>query len=548
MKYLKILTILSLAATVLLQSCKESFLELDQPIYPALETYYTDSATAFQGLVGCYNTFTNYRTGESTLRFLFDLDTRSDDTDYAGNPRGAVEEQNYYKAAGFANFDILADNTHAQGLWEYCYNGINTINKYLEGMEAHSFPESQQPLIDQYKAEAKFFRAYFYFLLVKNFGPVVLYTETLDEDQWYSRTRQEESLVYEQIFTDLREAIPLLPKKSEYGSSMYGRISKAAAQTLLAKALITQAEIDASSPNWQEAYDLCQAVKESNEYDLKTLHKDMWTVAGQFSSEFILDIVVDEAFPTERESYIHYLSPRYYFNESGVPDHSRKMEFGFGLCGITEDLANQFGYYQGYDSLQWANLIDGRGQHTFWTRWDRYTDEQYVIVDELSTREETRNPHNTDDANYYQHKYHREQLATNYWLAGSNLHLIRYAETILIAAEAAYYIGKEDQARKLVNLIRERAFRRAIADGRTTLSEIEITSSGKQLLEDIWQERRLEMAGEFDRFYFLKRTNRLHILKEKKPDILFEKGKHELLPIPASELAIAPNLTQNPGY
>ena len=548
MRYIKILTILSLTATMLLQSCDESFLELDQPIYPALETYYTDSATAFEGLVGCYNSFTNYNTGESTLRYIWHLDIRSDDTDYAGNPRGVVEEQNYYIASGFSNFDILADNTHAYGVWEYCYNGVNTINKYLEGMNSTSFPVSQQPLVEQYKAEAKVIRSYFYFLLVKNFGPVVLYTNSLSQDEWYSQSRQEESLVYAQIFKDLREAKELLPLRSDYGDAMYGRITKAAAQTLLAKALITEAEIDGSSPNWQEAYDLCREVELSGEYNLNTLHEDMWKVAGQFSSEFILDIIVDEAFDSEKDSYIHGLSPRYYFDANGVPKHDRKLEFGFGISGITEDMANQYGYYQGYDSLQWVNLTDSRGKITFWTRWERYTDEQYIIVDELTSRPETTNPHATDDANYYQQKYSREKLGVNYWSAGSNLHLIRYAETLLIAAEAAYYLGNEEEARRLVNMIRERAFRPAINDGRTTLAEVEINSSGKQLLEDIWQERRLELAGEADRFHDLKRTHRLHILKEKKPEILFQEGKHELLPIPASELALAPNLTQNPGY
>jgi len=56
------------------------------------------------------------------------------------------------------------------------------------------------------------------------------------------------------------------------------------------------------------------------------------------------------------------------------------------------------------------------------------------------------------------------------------------------------------------------------------------------------------LAGEGDRFYDLKRTQRLDNLKVKKPDILFQAGKHEFLPIPSSELSKSPYLTQNTGY
>lgn len=545
MNTLKIFAIILGLASILSQSCQESFLELKEPVNPVLETYYTDSATAFNGLVGCYNSLTMVPNPEGKMILFFLLDTRSDDTDYAGNPRGAVEEQNYDRAAGFANFDIYSDNRWANHLWRYCYMGINTVNKYIEGLEAVDFPISQQPLIDQFKAEVLFMRAYYYFHLVKNFGPVVLYTNSLSEDEWYNQRRQEESLVYEQIFTDLREAIPLLPLKSAYGDGNYGRITKAAAQTLLAKALITEAELDGSSPNWQEAYDLCKSVEESGEYDLNTLFTEMFTVAGQFSSGFIFDILSEESINSENDSYIHYVSPRYIFID-GVPDHSRKMEFGFGLAGITEELANQFGYHHDDDSLTFVNLNDSRGKFTFRTRWDKY--DGYTVVDNLTGYEETRNPHNTDDANYYQRKYNRETISSQYHKAGANYHVIRYAETLLLGAEAAYYLNNDDEAKRLVNLVRERAFRPAIQEGRVTLGDIRINSSGNDLLEDIWQERRLELAGENDRFYDLKRTHRLHILKEKKPDIFFQEGKHELLPIPVSELAMAPNLTQNPGY
>ena len=537
--------ILLTVASVIFTSCNDSVLDLKEPIKPTLETYYTDTATAFNGLVGCYNSLQQVPRGEAPMLPFILLDIRSDDTDYAANPRGAAEEGNYLNAAGFANFDIYSDTPYSTQLYNYSYRGINTINKYLEGISTLILTASQQALVDGYKAEAKFIRAYFYFVLVKNFGPSVLYTKTLSNDEWYSQKRAPESDVYSQIFTDLREAIPVLPVKSKYPKTQLNRISKGAAQALLAKTLISQAELNASSPNWGEAYTICKDIETSGEYNLSTSFKDIWLTATQFNKESVFDIVFDESVSTEGDSYIHYLSPRFIF-VNGVPSHADKMVYGFGLSGITEDLANQYGYNMNGDSLSYVNMNDQRGRYTFWARWDRYLGNS--VVDKLNFRSETKNIATTDDANYYGRKYNREAPAAQYYVAGKNFKVIRYAEVLLLGAEAAYYDNKPVEALRMLNLVRERAFRDAIAGNRVTLDGIKKNSTGIALLEDIWQERRLELAGEGDRFYDLKRTHRLDILKTKKPDILFQKGKHEFLPIPSAELNKAPFVTQNPGY
>jgi hypothetical protein len=550
MKNMKIFLLMLLTGGIL-QSCSESWLDLKQPIKPTLETFYTDTATAFTGLVGCYNSLQT-EPGSVPMGTFFTLDIRSDDVDYTGNPQGPSQEGNVDKRTDFSNFTIYSDISHAYTMWNYGYRGVNTINKYMEGIAAIKLTPAQQVYIDQFTAEAKFMRAYFYFILVKNFGPVPLITKTLDEAEWYNQRRTPEQEVYAQIFKDLREAIPLLPLKSQYTASQTNRITKGTAQALLAKTLITQAEVDASSPNWAEAYAICKDIESSNEYDLKTNFKDIFSLATQFNSETVFDIVFEESITIENSAFVHYLSPRFVFIK-GKPDHSRKMEFGFGLCGVTEDLANQFGYNQDSDSLSYVNMNDGRGRYTFWARWDRYC--TYSVVDKLTQRPETRNELNgtgpilVDDGNYYQRKYNREALAKDYFVAGSNLHVIRYAEIILLEAEAAYYTGNEAEALRLLNLVRERAFREAISVGRVTLAGIQKSSSGAALLADIWQERRLELAAEGDRFYDLKRTHRLEtVLKAQKPGINFVAGKHELLPIPSSELSKSPYLTQNNGY
>jgi hypothetical protein len=552
MKKLKISFQILLLAVVM-ASCSDSFLDLKQPIDPTLETYYTDTATAYKGLVGCYNSLQQYDRAEAPNLINFHLDIRSDDIDYGGDPKQADQTNN----SMFANFIIFSDNSLVSQFWASHFWGITTTTKYLEGISDLKLSATQQVLVEQYRAEAKFIRAYMFFKLVRAFGGVPVITESLAPSKWYEQRRATEAEVYAQIYKDLREAIPVLPLKSAYTTAQTHRISKGAAQALLAKALITEAGVNATSPNWTEAYNLCKEVETSAKYNLNTAFKDIWGLTGQFTSESVFDIVYNPDIKSENDSYNHYMSPRFVFKGNN-PDDSEKMKYGFGVTCVTQELASEFGYTpNGYtasaalqkaDSLAYVKMNDGRGRYTFWARWDTYGGVR--VVDELNTRPQTKNTVNTDDGAYMTRKYNRPAPATAGYadIVGTNYHVIRYAEVLLLGAEAAYYKGDAAEARRLVNLVRERAFRDAIADSRVTLDAIKITSSGNQLLQDIWRERRLELAGEGERFYDLKRTNRLSILKVKKPEILFQEGKHELLPVPSTELTRAPYITQNPNY
>jgi len=110
--------------------------------------------------------------------------------------------------------------------------------------------------------------------------------------------------------------------------------------------------------------------------------------------------------------------------------------------------------------------------------------------------------------------------------------VIRYADVLLMAAEAFQRTGNDAQARTELNKVRERAGMPAI------------TSSGVQLLEDILLERRLELSGEGYRFLDLVRTGKAAQLVTG-----FQANKNELFPIPQVEIDLAGgNWSQNPGY
>ena len=115
----------------------------------------------------------------------------------------------------------------------------------------------------------------------------------------------------------------------------------------------------------------------------------------------------------------------------------------------------------------------------------------------------------------------------------NNYRYIRYADVLLMAAEANSLSGNDTKARDYLNQVRRRAF------GNDSQAS---SASGAALTQEILDERRFEFAGEGHRFFDLVRTGQA-------ADKIsgFVEGKHEVFPIPQTEIDVS-NLTQNPGY
>jgi hypothetical protein len=134
---------------------------------------------------------------------------------------------------------------------------------------------------------------------------------------------------------------------------------------------------------------------------------------------------------------------------------------------------------------------------------------------------------------YYNHKYIKKiaelGLPDNDLTSPVNYIVIRYADILLMAAEALYQNGDAATAEQYVNQIRTRS----------NMPNISLSS-----VEDIWNERRLELAMEGQRFFDLVRTGQAATAIDG-----FQPNKHELFPIPQIEIDLAGgNWSQNPGY
>ena len=123
---------------------------------------------------------------------------------------------------------------------------------------------------------------------------------------------------------------------------------------------------------------------------------------------------------------------------------------------------------------------------------------------------------------------------------GTNDRVIRYADVLLMHAEAAYHNGNEAAARTSLNAVRARAS----ASGSQTLPPV--TSSGQTLLNAIYRERRIELGLEGHRFFDLVRTGRAASVLG---SLGYTDGVHNVFPIPQSQIqATNGAIVQNPGY
>jgi hypothetical protein len=324
------------------------------------------------------------------------------------------------------------------------------------------------------------------------------------------------NVYYKEIIPDLQYAVNTLGLKSQ---SVLGRINKGIAESMLSKVYLYL-------QNWHLADSLSQDVINSGQYNLVPDYSTIWRQEGDNSIESIFEIETGEFAGTDGgiPLYSEFMGPR---NNGGnwsnptFPDPTGDR--GWGFCTPTTDLINA---YEPGDLRKSATIIfvnvnapGGNGD----TLWDGF------II-----------PVGTQSPVYSYKGYHSEKLESFYNNRDreiKNVHLLRYAELLLINAEAANNLGQTATATMNLNMVRARA-----GLPNTT------ASSQSDLQMAIWNERRVELALEHDRFFDIVRQGRAAQLMQADGKN-FVVGKSELLPIPATQIALSGGrLTQNPGY
>jgi len=503
MKSLFIKTIIICSSVLLVTSGCKKFLEQDVPGAFAEEDFYKTDQDATQAVTAVYDMMqAHYNNNWGSIYMVKTL--LSDESNCGGSDAG---DQPGYQTIDKFNLD--ATNDKIREAWRMCYFTIYRANKVINKVK----PETalRQRLI----GEAKFLRAYNYFELVSLWGDVPLVLDDIPPSQYTSFGRTAKAQVYTQIEKDLQDATNALPLKSAYGAADKFRVSKGSAQALLGKAYLYQQK-------WTEAAAQFEAVITSGQFGLAP------TVGAAFSKNY--------EFGIESLFEISYTTLRAYdwgnFPWGGQPESNIHIQLmgprgDYYVKAPTDSLLGGWGFNLPKQKLWDAFIAAGDVQRR-----------KQIIMSQaelVAAGGNWTNPNAWGYEGFFQRKYGSFNTQTggpigelNY---GTNWRQIRYADVLLMAAEANYRANNETKAQQYLNLVRTRA-------GLGT-----ITPSGTALFTAIVKERQLELAFEGFRFTDLVRWN----LASQELGSLGYQSKHQLLPIPDYDVNTA-SLPQNPGY
>ncbi|MDY8134356.1 RagB/SusD family nutrient uptake outer membrane protein [Aquimarina sp. 2201CG5-10] len=461
--------------TLILFSCSEDFIDVESN--QQTETDLT-AELAPELVNAVYNSFLQWPM--SSFSWVGLTSIASDDADKGSDPGDSGTDKNLLDA-----LEIDATLISVAEVWEAHFDGIQRANQALSRLPLFDIDSDVQ---DRLIGEAKFLRALIYFRLVKTYGGVPLIADVPQIDanpkELLERATREET--YEFIEQDLQDAISVLPEKSEYPDNELGRATKGAAKALLAKVSMYQSK-------WSEVMTLTNEIIGSGEYGLTANYEDIWKEIGENNIESIFEIQARGDTPT-----------------AGVQGYSVSQGargeggWGWGFNTPSQNLADS---YEPGDTRRDATIIF-RGETLF--------DGREVL--------------NTVVNPMYNQKAYSSAFS-DAWETGKNIRILRYAEVLLMNAEAAIQIGGD--AATPLNLVRNRA----------GLSDI---VNPTQM--DIWSERRHELAFEHDRYFDLVRQGRAgNVLRA--IGLPFVDGKHEVFPIPQEQITKSDGiLVQNPGY
>lgn len=454
-----------------------------------------DSATAVQATNGVYGQLRNWSV--VAFSWLGVTEIASDEADKGST----VTDGSFF--TDLKNYTVTSTSPGVASVldpyWGGQYVGINRANVVINYVPAIPSSALSDPLKNRLLAEAKFLRAYFYFNLVRSFGgvPLVL-TDTTEVNKKLPRASAAE--VYALIESDLDFAIANLPLKSDYAPTDLGRATQGAAEALLAKVTMYEKK-------WDRTKSLTDSLINSGQYSLYPDISKLFTQVGKNSIESIFETQCGAGSTCGTGSqYAQIQLPR-------APTDAP----GWGFNNPSQALVDSF--ETGDPRLKATVIMVG---DTLYDGW--------VVPADVT------NP-------YYNKKAYIG--AGDYSACGlgddpKNILILRYADVLLMNAEASNELGQPGPALVNLELIRARA-----RNGNSSVLPPVTTTDQGQLRAAIWHERHVELAMEQDRWWDVVRQGRgAQVLGPQG----FTAGKNEVWPIPMIEILLDPNLKQNPNY
>jgi hypothetical protein len=437
--------------------------------------------------------------------------------------------------------------------WVQRYGGIKTCNLLLENIDRITGVAPER--INEMKAEARFMRAFQHFQLTTFFGdiPLVSKDPTLNEAKTITRTPHSEVVAF--ILSELDAIIDVLPTKEEYGDAGKGKITAGAALAFKARVLLYE-------NRWQEVVATTDQLMSGayGQYSLFNSYEGLFLPQNEYNSEDILSlqyVPVDRMWgeffdmaPISVGARLNSLAPTQELVDSYITTNGRAInESGSGYNESTP-YVNRDPRLKAtvvYDGYQW---VDKTGTRTINIRPGSNSPDEYVSGSSSTT------------TGYYTRKYFDPEHLSSLQ-SSLNLMLFRYADILLMNAEAKFELGQftADTWNTTIRALRSRA-------GFTDPNALNFNAGLGQdaLRQVIRNERRTEFGMEGLRIFDIRRWKIAEDvlngyahgakfgLQSQDNGYLrvnlrtFDPGKHYLWPVPRDERLINGNLTQNPGW
>ncbi|MGK9127973.1 RagB/SusD family nutrient uptake outer membrane protein [Olivibacter sp. SA151] len=542
-------------------SCKK-FLTEENLSGITAENYYTNAA-GYESLINsCYASLRGiYSPNPNLFEWGTDITTRGEIELVSGQANEVPAIQlNEYRS-------LTADNVPIDTFFTVAYRGIQRCNTAVN--RAEGIPDLAENIKNRRLAEVRFLRAYFYYLLVENFGNVPIVQEEISSPVTHFAPNSEQE-VYDFMIAELNAVLPNL--EANPASTEPGRATQGAARHLLALLYLTRGyKSFGEAADFERAAQLAEELIGSSYYALLPTFAEVFQPGNELNREIIFAVQYG-AQPGYNGNGQNILFGWRYWREkgfdevTGLRDYNRRIsnfmptQFLYTLYNTTKDSR----YDATFLSRFYATKTDGAIQAGELRYYFPYPDQPFTTADSIALKASNPNVEIIRIDKWKQafnnvgglekfpmiNKFYDPNAGLPYnnefaYASTKDVFLFRLAETYLLAAEAYFKLGQLDKAAEKLNTIRQRA---AKPGQNMNISAADVS------IDFILDEKAREQAGEYKRWLDLKRTQRLArafeyniLTKMANPGGVVD--KYYLRPIPQSVIdRDTEGYPQNPGY
>ena len=545
-----------MALLLVSQSCKDL---LKETVISGIGNDYINTPKGFEDAV---------KSAYSSLRFYYGTQQGLTMTEY-GTDIYATGADGAYKGFHFYDTQLQPTVDYLGTVWDELYRGINTCNAVIDRAPAATVSEAIKKLR---VAEAKFLRAHYYYILHQQYGGVDLrMTETLAPTK--DTKRATDADMYAAIIKDLNDAIPALDVKAQ--SSDYGRATKAAAETLLAKVYLAKGYSSSkAADDFTKAADLCKNVTTAYGYKILDDFASVFDENNQVNSEVVFAVqytsdpltnLTNTVGAVNGGNNLHLYFGMQYDVQPGMKrdvfygrpfKRTRPTAYLLDVC--FKDRVNDSRYKKTFRDTWLSNNPGTNLNASFDNSKAKITfaagDTAIFIPGfEMSMADRAKKKYQVLVPSAYNEalfptltKFFDTKRPDLTYEAGSRDYFVfRLADVYLMLAEAQLKAGNVSEATKAINVVRNRA-------GFPGKKEAMLITDKEMTMDFLIEERARELVGEQTRWLDLKRWGLLvDRVKKYNPQAAGNVAeKNNLRPIPQTQIdrSTKDAFLQNPGY